>query len=83
MKILKIEPIKMEEGEKIIVTIEEYPHAQPIFDAGISAKDLEIALKEWKINQDEVDAINKARREEIKPISVLDVELKDLEGKEI
>ena len=50
MKILSITPIDLN-GAKIIVTVEGYPHAQPVFDA---------ALQAWKKNQDAVDAINAA-----------------------
>jgi hypothetical protein len=82
MKIIKIE--KWEE-DKIIVTLEEYPHAQPVFNANISKSDLETALKAWAINQDEVDAINAQRIEEAKPIQELKLsnELKEMEGLEV
>ena len=79
MKILKIEKENLD-GEKIIVHLEEYPHAQPVFDADISAKDLEIALKAWAVNQDEVDAINRAKSEEVKSEPILSAELKAMEG---
>ena len=57
MKIIKIETWGT---DKIIVTVEGYSHAQPTFDATIKPADLEIALKAWAVNQDEVDAINNA-----------------------
>jgi hypothetical protein len=77
MKILNIKPF---DKETIIVELEGYPHALPCFPADISAKDLEVALQAWKINQDEVDAINKASREKIKPELTLSEDLKGLEG---
>ena len=77
MKILKI----TNWGEdKIIVAVEGYPHAQPTFDAKIEPKDLEIALKAWKINQDEVDAINNAPKPP--PVKPDITAVTDLIGKE-
>lgn len=68
----------------IEVEAEGYPHAHPVFPADISAKDLKTALKAWKINQDEVDAINKAAQEAPVPApKEVRKELKDLEGVEI
>jgi aspartyl-tRNA synthetase len=64
MKILKIEKTNMFGGEKIVVTVEGYPHAQPVFDANIDEKTLKEKLLAWKINQDEVDRINAEARAE-------------------
>jgi hypothetical protein len=51
MKILKTEPY---EENEIILTIEEYPFAQPIFRNDLTEQELAIALQEWAINQDEI-----------------------------
>lgn len=81
MKILSIKPF----DDKIIVEVEGYSHAQPVFPADIKPEDLETALKAWKVNQDEVDAINAqalidaANKVEPK----VDSKLTDLIGKEI
>jgi hypothetical protein len=82
MKIIKIERMELG-GDKIVVTVEGYPHAQPVFDAKITAKDLEVALKAWKINQDEVDAINTAAKDEVKPPVTLSSELTAMIGTDI
>ena len=80
MKITKIEPWE----DKIIVEVEGYPHAKPTFDAKISPEDLEVALKEWKIKQDEVDAINLASRTAPpKDPTTVDSKLIDMIGKDI
>lgn len=79
MKILKIE---LEEQE-IIVTVEGYPHAQPVFPADTKPGDLKGLLEAWKINQDEVDAINAAAKLAPAPIPTDITELKKLEGTEI
>jgi len=82
MKILKIESNSINKEKKIVITLEGYPHAKPVFPADISEEELKTKLAEWKINQDEVDAINaNAVAEKVveKDIS----ELRDLEGKEI
>ena len=55
MKILKIEKF---EQDKIVVTVEGYEHAQPVFNSNISEEDLKNELKKWKINQDEIDLLN-------------------------
>ena len=75
MKILKIENW---EKDKIIVTIEEYPHAQPVFPIDTKAEDLKGLLEAWKVNQDEVDAINANPPAKPEPIDIS--ELKKLEG---
>ena len=68
----------------IEVEIEGYPHAHPVFPSDISAKDLKIQLRAWKVNQDEVDAINKAAQNApVPPPKEVRKELKDLEGKDI
>jgi len=46
------------EGDKIIVEVEGYPHAQPVFDATLSEQDLQEAVDAWAINQSEIDSIN-------------------------
>lgn len=51
------------DSDKISVTVEGYPHAQPVFDANIKPEDLEVALKAWKVNQDEVDETNRLAKE--------------------
>ena len=70
-------------GEKIVVEVEGYPHAQPVFDAKITPEELEVALKAWKVNQDSVDAINEQARLEAqgKVEPVVDKKLTDLIGK--
>ena len=84
MKILNIKSENIG-GEKIVVELENYPHAQPVFDAKITPEELEVALKAWKINQDEVDAINEQARLDAqgKVEPVVDKKLTDLIGKEI
>jgi len=77
MKIEKIE----QDSLGLIVTVEGYPHAQPVFPADISEEDLKTKLAEWKINQDEVDAINAQAKVAPTPIDIST--LKALEGKEI
>jgi hypothetical protein len=82
MKITKIDRTQMGDGDKIIVTVSGYPHAQPVFDAKITPEELEVALKAWKVNQDAVDAINaQAKNTVVEP--VLSAELKALINKEI
>ena len=78
MKILKIELTDL----GIQVELEGYPHAQPVFPIETTDKELPALLEAWKINQDEVDLINKnAKNEEVeKP--VLSASLKALEGKD-
>ena len=82
MKILKIEPDNSLEEPSIVVTVEGYPHAQPIFPADISDKDLPNLLKAWKVNQDAVDAENEARKLEVKTEPDIS-SLKALEGTDI
>jgi len=77
---MKIQKIEKWEEDKIIVTLAEYHHSQPVFDANITAKDLEIALKAWAINQDAVDEINRQAILNPKPETEISKELKDLEG---
>ena len=81
MKILKIITQKIGDEQKIVVFIEGYPHAQPVFDANITPKDLELAIKEWAVKQDKVDALN-AQATPV-PTPQASVELKALEGTEI
>ncbi len=84
MKILKMTAKEPGWENKIVVEVEGYPHAQPVFDATLTADELKAALKAWQINQDAVDAINKAAREAPPPpVPVVKKELKGLEGKEI
>jgi hypothetical protein len=78
---MKINKIEKFEEDKIVVTLEEYPHAQPVFDANISAKDLETALKSWAVNQDAVDEMNRQAILNSKPKTELKQEIKDLENK--
>ena len=79
MKIIKIN--KTDLG--IEVEVEGYPHAQPVFPADTTEKELPALLKAWKVNQDEVDAINAAARAAPKVEPTISAELKALEGKEI
>lgn len=83
MKILKIEAENGLEEPSIVVTLEEYPHAQPVFPADTKAEDLPNLLKAWKINQDAVDAENEARKSEVKIEPTISEELKALEGTDI
>ena len=82
MKILSIKKEYLN-GEKIILNIEGYLHAQPVFDANITAKDLEIKLKEWKVNQDECDRINAENLATVKPVLEIKKELTNLINKNI
>ena len=82
MKILKIEKDDSV-GDSIRVLIEGYPHALPVFPVDITTEELKTKLAEWKINQDEVDALNEAAKEAPKPILIDISNLKVLEGKEI
>jgi len=82
MKILKIEPDNNFEEPKIVVTIEGYPHAQPVFPADTKPEDLPTLLKAWKVNQDAVDAENEARKLEVKTEPDIS-SLKALEGTDI
>ena len=77
MKIKKIEATDL----GIVVTLEEYPHAQPVFPADTKAEDLPNLLRAWKVNQDAVDALNA----QVKPVVTPEVsaELKALEGTDI
>jgi hypothetical protein len=79
MKIIKIE--KFEE-DKIVVTLEEYPYARPVFNSNISEEDLKNELKKWKINQDEVDALNAQTKVVVKS-KVVDSKLKAMVGKNL
>ena len=81
MKIKSITQFELDDT-KIIIDLEEYHHAQPVFNASISAKDLETALKAWKINQDAVDAINAAVGAPPKPVTDIS-HLDSLVGKTI
>lgn len=80
---MKIEKIEIFDKDQIIVTVEGYPHAQPVFNADIKPADLEVALKAWKINQDEVDRINAEAQAAVKPEPVVDSGLTDLIGQDI
>jgi hypothetical protein len=80
---MKIINIKKFDVEKILVEVEGYPHAQPVFDANITAKDLEIKLKEWKVNQDECDRINAENLATVKPVLEIKKELTNLINKNI
>ena len=79
MEIIKIE-IGDFGGAKIVVTLKGYPHAQPVFPLDTKAEDLSALLKAWKVNQDEVDAINAQARLEPVIVPVLSASLKALEG---
>ena len=72
-------------GEKIVVEVEGYPHAQPVFPADTSEKDLPALVKAWAVNQDEVDAINAQAKIDAENVvePTINAELKALEGKEI
>ncbi len=82
MKITSITPIDLA-GAKIIVSVEGYRHAQPVFPADTKAADLPALLQAWKKNQDEVDAINAAAIAAPKPVPVVAKELADMVGKVI
>lgn len=82
MKILKITNQNIG-GEKIVVEVDGYPHAQPVFDAKITPEELKVALKTWKINQDAVDLLNSNASKEVKPVVEVDSKLTALIGKEI
>jgi len=79
MKILKVENGSIE--NTIEVTIEGYPHAQPVFPATTTKEDLPDLLRAWKVNQDAVDEINSNPPEKPTPPDIS--ELKELEGEEI
>jgi len=81
MKIMGIEPMEMADDPKVIVTLEEYPHAQPVFPADITPEDLKTQLRAWKVNQDEVDALNANPPEPPSPPDIS--KLKKLEGETI
>jgi hypothetical protein len=70
-------------GEKIVVEVEGYPHAQPVFDADIKPADLEVALKAWKVNQDSVDIINAQAKANVAEPKEVDSKLTAMIGKEI
>ena len=53
--IINTEP--MEDGQ-IMVTVEGYPHAQPVFADTLTGQVLQDAVDAWAINQDEVDSLN-------------------------
>ena len=62
MKILEIESANFEQASEtntIMVTVEGYPHAKPVFDASLTGAELRQALLDWKDNQDAVDEINR------------------------
>ena len=82
MKILKITNQNIG-GDKIVVELENYPHAQPVFDAKITPEELEVALKAWKVNQDAVDAINAQAKNAVVEPKEIDSKLTALIGKEI
>ena len=83
MKIISITPMTLD-GEKIVVTLAEYPHAQPVFPADTKAADLASLLDAWQKNQDAVDAINAAALAAPKPPKAeVAKEMKDLIGKDI
>jgi len=54
MKILKI----TQQEEEIIVTVEGYPHAQPVFPSNLTEEELQIKVDAWAVLQSEVDLIN-------------------------
>ena len=80
---MKIEKIASFMEDKIVVTVEGYSHAQPVFDAKITPEELEVALKAWKVNQDAVDAINAVAQAQPKVEPVVDSKLTAIIGKEI
>lgn len=82
MKILKIKPIELD-GKKIIVEVEGYPHAQPVFDADITEAELKKKLEEWKINQDNVDRINSEAKFTIQTLTSISPTLLSMINKEI
>ena len=79
MKIEKIEATDL----GIVVTLEEYPHAQPVFPADTKPEDLPTLLKAWKVNQDEVDRINAEAQAKPPAPPEVNAELKALEGTDI
>ena len=80
MKILNIKPAF---DDMIEIEVEGYPQAQPVFPADTKAEDLPNLLKAWKVNQDEVDAINAQAKLVSKIEPTISEELKALENKEI
>ena len=82
MKIINIKQQNIG-GEKIVVEVEGYPHAQPVFDAKITPEELEVALKAWKVNQDAVDETNRQASLSTKENPTVDVKLTALIGKDI
>lgn len=78
MKILKIEQSSFGDENSIIVTIDKYPHAQPVFPADTKAEDLKGLLEAWKINQDEVDDANATESLMIKEEVKVNQEILDL-----
>jgi len=55
MKIIKTDQWQ---DNKIIVTVEGFPHAQPVFDSNLTQEELQIKVDEWAIIQSEIDSIN-------------------------
>ena len=58
MKILKITQENIDGKDEIIVEVEGYPHAQPVFDNGLTEEELQTKVDEWAIIQSEIDSIN-------------------------
>jgi hypothetical protein len=58
MKILKISQFNYDK-ELIVIKVEGYPHAEPVFPNGLSDEEIQKRLEAWKINQDAVDDENK------------------------
>lgn len=81
MKILSIIPWNDGTGDRIIVRIEGYDHAQPTFPATIKSEELKVALLNWKIAQDASDVLNAPKIPPPEPI--VSAELTALVGKEM
>jgi hypothetical protein len=54
MKILNT----IQEDNKLIVTVENFPHAQPVFPNNLTEQELQEAVDVWATNQAEIDSIN-------------------------
>lgn len=69
--------------EAIMITVEGYPHASPVFPATTKKEDLPALIKAWKVKQDAVDAENTSRLAQPAPAPVVISALKALEGTDI
>ena len=76
MKINKV----FELDGRLAIELEGYQDIYPAFPLDTKAEDLPTLLKAWKVNQDEVDAINAQAKLEPVIVPVLSASLKALEG---